>query len=85
MTGRRIYKSIYFSDAASYGKKKNDVTLSFSRDEDLYTRISGLSSSEIRTIIGVTTYGELIDLARREHRTTGNLIKHRLTLHFEHE
>ena len=85
MTGRRLYRSIYFSDAGCHGKKKNDLTLSFGPDDDLYNRIKGLSSSEIKRLIGVTTYAELLESAKREHRTAGNLVKHRLTLHFGHE
>lgn len=85
MSGRRVYRSIYFEDARSYGKKKNDVTLSFTSDEELYKKIKSLSSSEIKRIIGVHSYGELVESAKKEYRSSGNLIKHKLTLHFEHE
>ena len=85
MTRSRAYKSIYFEGARLHCRKKGDVTVSFSSDEELYSKIRSLSSLEIKRIIGLTTYGELLEAAKREHRTSGNLIKHRLTLHFEHE
>lgn len=85
MTRSRVYKSIYFNDARSYGRKKSDVTLSFSSDEELYRKMKTLSSSEIKRIIGVNSYGELIEAAKKEDRSSGNFIKHRLRVYLEHE
>ena len=36
MTKLRVYKSIYFEDARSHGKKKGDITLAFNPDDELY-------------------------------------------------
>lgn len=83
MTKSRVYKSIYFEDARSHGKKKGDVTLSFSPDDDLYLKIRPLGSSEIKKMIGVNTYQELLEAAKGEYRSSGNFIKHKLRVLLE--
>jgi len=85
MTKSRVYKSVYFEDAKSHGKKKGDVTLAFSSDDELYTRIKPLSSSEIKKMIGVNSYEELLEAARKEYRSAGNFIKHKLRVYLEYE
>jgi len=85
MTKSRVYKSVYFKDARSHGKKKSDVTLSFSSDDELYKKIKHLSSSEIKRIIGVNSYQELLEAAKKEYRSSGNFIKHKLSIYLEHE
>ena len=85
MTKRRIYKSVYFKDAKSRGKKKGDVTLSFSSDEELYQKIKHLSSSEIKKIIGINSYQELLEAAKKEYRSSGNFIKHKLSIYLDYE
>ena len=83
MPKHRVFKSIYFKGARAHGKKKNDITLSFNMDDELYRKIENLSSSEIRRIIGVDSYGELLEVAKQEHRTSGNFIKHKLSIYFK--
>ena len=85
MTKTRVYKSIYFEDARSHGKKKGDVTLAFSPEDELYKRIKPLGSSDIKKIIGVNSYEELLEAAKKEYRSSGNFIKHKLRVYFEHE
>lgn len=85
MTKSRVYKSIYFEDARSHGKKKGDVTLAFSRDDELYLKIKDLGSSEIKKIIGINTYQELLAAAKKDYRPSGNFIKHKLRIVLEHE
>ena len=85
MTKSRAYKSLYFKDARSHGKRKSDVTLSFSSDDELYKRIKPLSSSEIKRIIGVNSYQGLLEAARKEYRSSGNFIKHKLRVYFDNE
>ena len=85
MTKSRVYKSVYFKDARSHGKKKNDVTLSFSSDDELYKKIKPLSSSEIKGIIGVNSYQELLEAAKKDYRSSSNFIKHKLSICSEHE
>lgn len=85
MTKSRAYKSIYFEDARSKGKKKGDVTLAFSPDDELYLKIKDLGSSEIKKMIGVNTYQELLEAAKKDYRSSGNFIKHKLRIILEHE
>jgi hypothetical protein len=84
MTKPRVYKSIYFEDARSHGKKKGDVTLAFSPDDELYSKIKPLSSSEIKRIIEVNSYQELLAAAEKEYRSAGNFIKHKLRVCLEY-
>jgi hypothetical protein len=81
----RVYISIYFGGAKFHGKKKGDVTLAFSPADELYKKIKDLGSAEIRRIIGIKSYQELREAARKEYRSAGNLIKHKLSIYLEHE
>ncbi len=81
----RVYKSVYFEDAKSHGKKKGDVTLAFSPDDELYKKIKTLGSAEIKRIVGIGSYQELREAAAKEYRTSGNYIKQKLSIYLEHE
>ena len=81
----RAYISVYFEDAKSHGKKKGDVTLAFSPDDELYRKIRALGSAEIKRIIGINSYQELREAAKKEYRSSGNYIKHKLSVNLEHE
>ena len=81
----RIYKSVYFVDARSHGKKKGDVTLAFGPDDELYKKIRELGSADIKRIIGISSYQELQEAAKKEYRSSGNYIKHKLSVYFDHE
>ena len=85
MTKPRAYISVYFEDAKLHGKKRGDVTLAFDPDDELYTKIGTLSSSEIKRISGIKTYEELLEGAKGEDRSLGNFIKHRLRVYLENE
>ena len=85
MTKARVYISVYFKDTKFYGKKKGDVTLAFSPDDELYEKIKALDSAEIKRIIGVNSYQELLEAAKKEYRSSGNFIKHKLSIYLEHE
>jgi len=80
---QRIYISVYFEDAKSAGKKRGDVTLAFSVGDELLESIKELSSSDIKNIIGIYSYDDLIIAAAQEDRSLGNYIKHRLKVHME--
>jgi type III secretion system FlhB-like substrate exporter len=85
MVRNRKYISVYFESAKQHGKKKGDITLAFDHDDALYPKVKALGSSEIKKIISVNSYAELLDIARREDRTVSNLIKHRLKVYLENE
>lgn len=80
----RVYISVYFSDALAGKRKKRDLTLAFDPDDDLYGLCKRLGSSRIKELIGIETYGELVEKARLEDRSLGNYVKHKLRLVSEH-
>jgi len=81
----RAYISVYFEDAKSHGKKKGDVTLAFDSNDELYKKIKLLGSAEIKRIIGINSYHELREAAKKEYRSSGNYIKHKLSVYLERE
>ena len=85
MTKGRVYISIYFEDAKSHGKKKGDVTLAFNPDDELYNKIKTLGSTEIKRIIKISTYRDLLEAAKKEDRSSGNYIKHKLRVYLQNE
>ena len=85
MTNPRAYISVYFEDARSHGKKKGDITLAFSPDDELYKKIKTLGSAEIKRIVGISSYEDLLQAAKKEYRSSGNYIKHKLRVYLEHE
>lgn len=85
MKRRRTYTSVYFKDARSQGKRKGDITLAFQTDDLLYQKARELGSSGIRRIIGINSYHALLEAAKKEDRSLGNFIKHRLRAYFEGE
>lgn len=74
----RNYISLYFQNGNTNSRKKKDVTIAFSRNDILYHKCKDLGSTEIKNIIGIKTYTELIEKAREEGRTLNNFIKYKL-------
>lgn len=74
----RHYISVYFEDGLVDQRKKRDVTVSFSENDDLYELCKNLGASEIKRIIGFDSYSELVKRAKEEDRSIGNYIKHKL-------
>jgi hypothetical protein len=82
---KRLYISVYFDDALLHNRKRRDVTLAFAEDDDLFRRCKHLGSSEIKKIIGLSSYSELANKAREEDRSLSNYIKYQLRIHFKNE
>lgn len=74
----RTYISIYFEDGLLDHRKKRDLTISFNADDPLYGQCKEMSSAEIKELIEVSSYNELVKLAEKENRTLGNFVKHKL-------
>ena len=85
MSKSRVFLSIYFSDGITDRRKKKDLTLSFNDDNELYKVCKALGSAEIKKLIKINSYRELVNKAEAEGRPLGNFIKHRLRVHFEDE
>jgi len=70
------FKSVYFLDEKNSESRGRSVTVSFSGDEqDLKERISSFSNEEIRELLGVAIYPELLTLAENDGRTVSQYIK----------
>jgi hypothetical protein len=74
----RKFISVYFKDGLSDNRKKRDLTISFNEDDPLYEKCKGFTSDEIKKIIGIKTFKDLVEKASKENRTLGNYIKHKL-------
>ncbi len=73
---KQYYKSVYLNDSIDGNSKGKQLTLAFKdTEEDLYTEIKELSSEEIRQMIGIRSYKQLKNIAKREDRTTNQVIK----------
>lgn len=54
------YKSIYFTDHPAESPQQRNLTLALgAKDRDLYQHIHGLSSQELRELLGYSTYSSL--------------------------
>ncbi len=73
---KQFFKSIYFSDYPSEDSKGKAVTLAFNEPEaPYYTKIKELSNEEIRELIGIKSYQQLILFANKEERSINQVIK----------
>jgi len=81
----RLYISIYFSDGLANGRRKRDLTLTFSPNDDLYNKCKKLGSSEIKRIIGIDSYTQLVQEAIKEDRSLGNYVKYHLRINLADE
>jgi len=76
---RQNFKSIYFTDKDLFGTSGRSVTVSFSeKDSVLKDQVQCLSNEEIRELIGMQKYQDLVIQAKREDRTISQFIKLRL-------
>jgi hypothetical protein len=79
----RVFISIYFNDGLLYKRKRRDFTIAFDSADSLAAQCKHLGSNEIKRIIGIETYQELLTSAANEDRSPNNLIKHKLRIHFQ--
>ena len=78
LSKNRNYISIYFEDGLLEHRKKRDLTISFNVDDPVYGKCKKMSSAELKELIGISSYNELVKLAEKEDRTLGNYVKHKL-------
>ena len=75
----QAFKSIYFPDYPSDAHSKRSITLAFGgRDEGVFHAVKALSSHEVRTIIGFSTWKELNWAAESDGLTVNSLCLRRL-------
>jgi DNA modification methylase len=76
---RQGFKSVYFLDKKKDLIKGKSVTISFSEDElDLKENIDSISNEEIRELVGVSFYKDLLAKAENDNRTISQFIKNQL-------
>jgi hypothetical protein len=75
---KRAYISLYFEDGLIGHRKKRDFTVSFDPEDHLYIKCKKLGSAKIKELIGTHSYRDLVSYAKKENRSLGNYIKHRL-------
>jgi hypothetical protein len=71
----RVFFSIYFSDGNTEKRRKKDVTLAFKKGDPLYSLCKKLRSTEIKRVIGIYSYKELTERAKKDNRSLNNFIK----------
>ncbi|MFH1507541.1 MAG: hypothetical protein ABIG46_03800 [Candidatus Omnitrophota bacterium] len=73
------FKSVYFLDERKDNSRGRSVTISFSEDErDLKEKIEVFSNEEIRELIGLSNYADLLANAENDGRTISQYIKTQL-------
>jgi hypothetical protein len=76
MKKKRAFISVYFEDASVDGRRKRDLTISFDNGSSLYKKCRSLGSARIKEIVGIHSYKELTEKAKKNDRTVSNFIKH---------
>ena len=72
----QYFKSIYFYDYPSKDSKEKSITLAFNEPEaPYYTKIKELSSEELRELIGIKSYKQLVLFAEKEERSINQVVK----------
>ncbi len=72
----QYFKSIYFYDYPSEDSKGKSFTLALSEDEaPYYAKVKDLSSEEIRELIGIKSYKQLVLFAQKEERSINQAVK----------
>ena len=77
-SNNRKFISIYFEDGHESGRKKRDITISFSEDSSLYKQCQKLGSKQIRELLGVVSLADLKQKSRKDGRSISNYVKHEL-------
>lgn len=73
---KQYFKSIYFCDYPSEDSKEKSITLAFSEPETpYYAKIKNFSSEELRDLIGIKSYKQLVLFAEKEERSVNQVVK----------
>jgi hypothetical protein len=75
----RKYLSIYFSNGLSGTRTKRDLTVAINANDPLYDKCKDMTSEQIKQLIGVSSFQQLVKEAAAENRSLGNYVKYRLT------
>lgn len=75
-TSKRKFISIYFEDSLIDKRKKRDFTIAFSLRDPAYNKCKKMGSTEIKKVIGIFSYKQLLEKANEDGRSLNNFIKH---------
>lgn len=73
---KQFYKAIYFSDYPAEDSKNKSITLAFSEPEiPYYSKIKEMTTHEIKELIGIKTYKQLVLFADKQERSINQVVK----------
>lgn len=73
---KQQFKSVYFHDYPSDNSKGKSITLAFNEPESpYYTKVKEMSNEEIRELIGIDSYKQLVLFAEKEERSINQVVK----------
>lgn len=73
---KQQFKSVYFSDYPSEDSKEKAITLAFNEPEaSYYAKVKKMSNEEIRELIGINSYKQLVLFAEKEERSVNQVVK----------
>ncbi len=73
---KQFYKAVYFSDYPSEDSKDKSVTLAFSEPEEPYfSKVKDLTTQEIKDLIGIRTYKQLVLFSEKQERSINQVVK----------
>ncbi len=73
---KQYFKAIYFSDYPAEETKDKSVTLAFNEPEAPYfSKVKDMTTQEIKELIGIKTYKQLVIFADKEERSINQVVK----------
>lgn len=80
---KQYFKSIYFGDYPAEDSKGKTITLAFREPEaPYYLKVKELSNEEIRELIGISSYKQLLLFAKKEDRSINQVVKRLIRKNF---
>jgi tRNA G10 N-methylase Trm11 len=73
---KQFYKAVYFSDYPAEDSKDKSITLAFSEPEvPYYSKVKDMTTQEIKELIGIKSYKQLVLFADKEERSINQVVK----------
>jgi len=73
---KQLYKAVYFSDYPTKDSKEKSITLAFSEPEiPYYSKVKDMTTQEIKELIGIKSYKQLVLFADKEERSINQIVK----------
>jgi len=73
---KQFYKAVYFSDYPAEDSKEKSITLAFGEPEvPYYSKVKNMTTQEIKELIGIKSYKQLVLFADKEERSINQVVK----------